>query len=268
MDCLLLAEQRRNRASALKKEVFMRKLIIGNWKMHGMQANLGDILAIADAAKAYENVDTGLCLPATLIGAASAAVSAFAIGGQDCHSAASGAHTGCISADMLVDVGANMVIVGHSERRAGQGESNADVCAKAIAAHSAGLNVIVCVGETEAERDAGKARDVVLGQLAGSLPDSSDGSWLSVAYEPVWAIGTGRIPSDVDVAEMHSDIRHSLIQRFGATGEKIRILYGGSMNGENAASLLAIANVDGGLIGGASLSAAKFSPILAAANIA
>jgi triosephosphate isomerase (TIM) len=205
-------------------------------------------------------------VPATLISVAASLAPDFMIGGQDCHCQASGAHTGCISADMLVDSGASMVIVGHSERRAAQGETDADICAKALAARSAGLSVIICVGETETERDAGKARDIVLGQLAASLPDSSDGAWLSVAYEPVWAIGTGRIPSDADVAEMHFDIRNSLIQRFGQAGETIRILYGGSMNGDNAASLLAIANVDGGLIGGASLSVVKFEPILAAAQ--
>lgn len=176
-----------------------------------------------------------------------------------------GAHTGCVSAQMLADAGAELTIVGHSERRAAQHEHDADIKAKAIAAKDAGLNVIVCVGETLQERDAGQALNIVLGQLERSLPGNSAGDWLSVAYEPVWAIGTGRIPAEKDVAEMHDAIRAQLAGRFGEAGQGIRILYGGSMNGDNAASLLAIPNVDGGLIGGASLTAAKFEPILAAA---
>ena len=179
--------------------------------------------------------------------------------------AASGAHTGCVSAAMLADAGAVMTIVGHSERRAAQHERDADVRAKALAAHEAGLRVIVCVGETLQERDAGQALTIVLGQLERSLPDNSAGSWLSIAYEPIWAIGTGRIPEDKDVAEMHGAIRRQLAARFGEAGQGIHILYGGSMNGDNAADLLAIPDVDGGLIGGASLTAAKFGPILAAA---
>ena len=179
---------------------------------------------------------------------------------------ASGAHTGCVSAQMLVDAGAVLTIVGHSERRAAQHEQNADIRAKSQAAFDAGLQVIVCVGETLEERETGKASDIVLGQLKHSLPDSASGEWLSVAYEPVWAIGTGRVAEPADVETMHADIRNALVGRFGAEGEIIRILYGGSMNGENAAQLLAVPNVDGGLIGGASLQAAKFAPILAAAQ--
>lgn len=182
--------------------------------------------------------------------------------------ATSGAHTGCISAEMLADAGARLTIVGHSERRAAQGESDADIRGKALAAKRVGIAAIVCVGETEAERDSGEAEAVVLGQLAGSLPDEAAGDWLSVAYEPVWAIGTGRIPSAEDVETMHAAIRNTLIARFGTEGAQIRLLYGGSMNGENAASLLAIPNVDGGLIGGASLKADKFLPIVAAAAAA
>jgi triosephosphate isomerase (TIM) len=244
----------------------MRKLIVGNWKMNGLRSDLDEIEALAAMAVRYDVVDSGLCLPATLIGAAVVRAPDYAFGGQDCHMAASGAHTGCISAGMLVDAGAVMTIVGHSERRAEQGESDTDVLAKAEASKTAGLMVIVCVGETEEERDAGRAREIVLAQLSASLPDSSTGAWLSVAYEPVWAIGTGRIPSQDDVAAMHADIRGALTQRFGAAGQTFRILYGGSVSGENAAALLALANVDGGLIGGASLSAAKFEPILAAAQ--
>ena len=177
-----------------------------------------------------------------------------------------GAHTGCISADMLSDAGALLTIVGHSERRAAQQEKDTDVRAKAEAAKAAGLKAIVCVGETLDEREAGKALEVVLGQVAGSLPDATAGTWLSVAYEPVWAIGTGRVAEPADVADMHAAIRAALVSRFGAEGERIHILYGGSMNGDNAAQLLAVPNVDGGLIGGASLTATKFQPILAAAQ--
>ena len=178
----------------------------------------------------------------------------------------SGAHTGCVSADMLVDAGASLTIVGHSERRAAQHEQDNDVLAKAEAAHNAGLKVIICVGETLAERDAGNALNIVLGQVAGSLPQNISGDWLSVAYEPVWAIGTGRIPEMADVREMHGAIRSALVDRYGTVGNGVRILYGGSMNGDNAAELLAVENVDGGLIGGASLTCAKFEPILAAAQ--
>ncbi len=244
----------------------MRKRIVGNWKMNGMLADLAEIGGISQAARQYNNVDYGLCLPATLIAPAVAAVPDFAIGGQDCHMVQSGAHTGCVSANMLADAGATMVIVGHSERRAAQGETNADIQRKAIAAIELGLFAIICVGETEAERDAGEAENIVLSQIDGSLPEVMQPGTLCVAYEPVWAIGTGRIPSDADVAAMHGAIRARLEQRFGGAGVGINILYGGSMNGDNAATLLAIPNVDGGLIGGASLTAAKFEPILAAAD--
>ena len=201
----------------------MRKLIVGNWKMNGTSADLAEITSIAEAAARCPDVDSGICLPATLIERAAATLPGFAIGGQDCHMNASGAHTGCVSAAMLVDAGASMTIVGHSERRAAQFESDANVCAKASAAGQAGLNVIVCVGETLEQRDAGQALDIVLGQVDGSLPDESDGSWLSVAYEPVWAIGTGRIPENHDVAEMHNAIRDRLCERFGEAGQAIRI---------------------------------------------
>lgn len=246
----------------------MRKLIAGNWKMNGLIAELEEIGAIKEAVAAYPSVDTALCIPATLIRPAAGRFADMSIGGQDCHMATSGAHTGCISAEMLADAGARLTIVGHSERRAAQGESDADIRGKALAAKRVGIAAIVCVGETEAERDSGEAEAVVLGQLAGSLPDEAAGDWLSVAYEPVWAIGTGRIPSAEDVETMHAAIRNTLIARFGTEGAQIRLLYGGSMNGENAASLLAIPNVDGGLIGGASLKADKFLPIVAAAAAA
>jgi triosephosphate isomerase (TIM) len=244
----------------------MQKYIVGNWKMNGTSNDLQEISAIAALATQYPLVDIAICLPATLIARAAASMPDFAIGGQDCHMQANGAHTGCISAPMLIDAGATLTIIGHSERRSDQYETNANICAKASAAHSAGLKSIVCVGETLAERDAGQALEIVLGQLEGSLPDGASADWLSVAYEPVWAIGTGRIPDESDVAEMHLAIRQQLISRFGSKGETIRILYGGSMNGENASMLLAIPNVDGGLIGGASLSAVKFEPIIKAAS--
>lgn len=246
----------------------MRKFIAGNWKMNGRLADVGTIKAIAAAVADHAQVDTALCLPSTLITAAAVAVPGYAVGAQDCHMAVSGAHTGCVSAEMLREAGASLAIVGHSERRAANHESDADVRGKALAARAAGLSVIVCVGETEAERDAGMAVAIVLGQLDKSLPDEAASGWLAVAYEPVWAIGTGRIPSMEDVEQMHGAIRADLKARFGEDGDAIRILYGGSMNGENAASLLAVPNVDGGLIGGASLSADKFLPIVAAAAAA
>ncbi len=244
----------------------MRKLIVGNWKMNGTSRDLSEIEAIADLAREYPLVESALCLPATLIQQASHLAPFFGIGGQDCHMNVTGAHTGCVSADMLADAGAVLTIVGHSERRAAQHEQDTDIRAKAQAALDAGLQVIVCVGETLEEREAGKASDVVLGQLENSLPDSATGEWLSVAYEPVWAIGTGRVAESADVEIMHADIRNALVGRFGAEGQIMRILYGGSMNGDNAAQLLAVPNVDGGLIGGASLQSAKFAPILAAAQ--
>jgi triosephosphate isomerase len=244
----------------------MRKFIVGNWKMNGTSSDLDEIAAISVVAQHHITVDSALCVPATLIERAVKAVGAFPIGGQDCHMQKSGAHTGCVSGDMLSDAGAVLTIIGHSERRAAQQEQDSDIRAKAEAAQAAGLNAIVCVGETLEEREAGKALDIVLAQVAHSLPDSAAGGWLSVAYEPVWAIGTGRVAEPADVAGMHAAIRTALVTRFGAEGANIRILYGGSMNGDNAAVLLAVPNVDGGLIGGASLTAAKFQPILAAAQ--
>ncbi len=243
----------------------MRKYIVGNWKMNGTSGDLPELSSIASVAAKYSAVDSAICLPATLVERASGQLPGFQIGGQDCHMDASGAHTGCVSAAMLVDAGATVTIIGHSERRAAQHEQDADIRLKAEAAKSVGLNVILCVGETLEERDGGQALTIVLGQVEHSLPDSASGDWLSVAYEPVWAIGTGRIPDAQDVAEMHNAIREQLGSRFGEAGRSIRILYGGSMNGENAAMLLAIPDVDGGLIGGASLNSAKFEPILAAA---
>lgn len=242
-----------------------RKLIAGNWKMNGMRADLGEVSAIAEAAARHDGVDVALCVPATLIAPAAERAGSMPIGAQDVHMAASGAHTGCLSAAMLVEAGARLVIVGHSERRADQFESDADVRGKALAARGAGLGAILCIGETLEERDAGRAIDVVLGQIDGSLPvDEADGAWLSLAYEPVWAIGTGRTPTPEDVAEMHRAIRGRLRDRIGDRAEGFRILYGGSVNAANAATLLACDDVDGALVGGASLTAEKFVPIIEA----
>jgi triosephosphate isomerase len=209
--------------------------------------------------------DVLICPPATLI--ARLAGKGIPIGGQDCHPAASGAHTGDIAAEMLAEAGAVAVIVGHSERRADHGETDGLVKAKALAAWRAGLLAIVCVGETEAERDAGRALEVIGAQIAGSVPDGATAATLVVAYEPVWAIGTGRTPTLPEIAEVHAHLRAALIARFGAaTGNAVRLLYGGSVKASNATEIFAVPNVDGGLVGGASLRAADFGPIIAAAG--
>ncbi len=244
-----------------------RPLVAGNWKMNGLRASLSELDGIgagySEALKA--KVDFLICPPATLIAeaAARAAGSGVAIGGEDCHAKASGAHTGDISAEMLKDAGASYVIVGHSERRTDHGESDAMVRAKAEAGLRAGLSVIVCVGERKEQRDAGNAISVVQAQLAGSIPDGATANRLVVAYEPVWAIGTGLTPTAADVAEMHEAIRQTLAGRFGAEGKNMRLLYGGSVNPENARSLIIQDNVDGALIGGASLKSKDFLGITA-----
>ena len=239
-----------------------RKLVAGNWKMNGTAADLAEASAIAAGAGA--GVDVALCLPATLIERAGRALPGFAIGGQDVHGAASGAHTGDISAGMLLDAGARLTIVGHSERRAAHGETNADVKAKAEAAVSAGLDVILCVGESLEVREAGDAIATVAAQLADSLPDGA--ARLTVAYEPIWAIGTGKVPSVDDIAAMHQALRARLVESFGDAGAAVRILYGGSVKGSNAGEIFAIPDVDGALVGGASLTAADFLPIVEAAR--
>lgn len=246
----------------------MRHLIAGNWKMNGMAASLREALLVAQGAKEAEGrVDVMLCPPATLIERMRQQVlgSPLLIGGQDCHAEASGAHTGDISAEMLNDAGVGAVIVGHSERRTDHGETDAIVRAKAEAARRAGLTAIICIGETEAERDAGETLDVLSRQLSGSVPDGESGD-VVIAYEPVWAIGTGRTPSEGDIEAAHAHIRGRLTARFGGAGDTVRILYGGSMKPDNAAAILAIANVNGGLVGGASLKAADFLAIVAAAS--
>lgn len=240
----------------------LRKLVAGNWKMNGSLGSLAELDAIKAAADANGNVDVAICPPFTLIAPAAQRQPKLAIGAQDCHQSEKGAHTGCVSAAMLKEAGAVMVIVGHSERRTDQGESDALVRAKAEVALATGLTAIVCVGETEAQRDAGKAVNVVEGQLDGSVPPAGQGANLVVAYEPVWAIGTGRTPSVGDVAEMHAAIRAKLIGLLGDEGGKVRILYGGSVKPDNAHELMAVADVDGALVGGASLTAAQFVPII------
>jgi len=245
-----------------------RKIAAGNWKMNGL-AEAGAELDALFAATAGTSAEVLICPPATLIAsfAAAARGSAVTIGGQDCHPDPSGAHTGDLSAEMIADTGATHVIVGHSERRADHGESDAQVRAKAEAAWRAGLTAIICVGETEAERDAGRASAVVGSQIDGSVPDGASPTNLVVAYEPVWAIGTGRTPSPDDIAEMHDFMRARMVERFGATaGNAVRLLYGGSVKPGNASELFAISNVDGGLVGGASLKASDFSAIIAAAS--
>jgi len=243
-----------------------RPLIAGNWKMNGLKGDIGEIVAIEGAARVHPGADVALFVPATLIAAASAAAPNLLIGGQDCHEAASGAHSGCISAAMLVEAGARGVIVGHSERRTDQHETDAMVAAKAIRAHGEGLSVVLCVGESLDVRDAGNAESVVSAQLLASLPEGADAGWLAIAYEPIWAIGTGRIPTIAAIDAMHRALRTALHAVLGDKADAMRILYGGSVNSDNAAEILSIADVDGALVGGASLTAAKFTPIIAAAR--
>jgi len=242
-----------------------RKLVAGNWKMNGSLSGLTELAPIAEAARAAGGVDVAICPPFTLIASAVARSGGLAIGGQDCHWAPSGAHTGNVSAAMLKEAGAKLVIVGHSECRAEHGEGDGAVCGKAVAALAQGLQTIVCVGESEAERRAGDQLAVVARQLEGSLPDEWKDGELILAYEPIWAIGTGQVATPADVGEMHRRIRADLVARHGERGQRIRILYGGSVNAGNAAQLFAVADVDGALVGGASLTAEAFVPIIEAA---
>jgi triosephosphate isomerase (TIM) len=242
-----------------------RKYIVGNWKMNGTRADLAEARAIAVLAAFDDSIDVALCPPSTLITAMKEAAPDLTVGAQDCHASTSGAFTGSVSAPMLVDAGASLTIVGHSERREGCGESDIEVRAKAEAALAAGLNVILCVGEPIAVREAGEAISYVLSQLHGSLPEGHDPARLAIAYEPIWAIGTGLVPTIADVAAMHGAIRAALAESSAALAGGTRLLYGGSVNGDNAAELLGAGDVDGALVGGASLTAAKFGPIVAAA---
>jgi triosephosphate isomerase (TIM) len=238
-----------------------RPLVAGNWKMNGLSASISQLKAMVAVAGTLPKVELMVCPPATLVAsfAAAARGTPVLIGGQDCHALASGAYTGDISAEMLKDAGASAVIVGHSERRQYHHETDAEVRAKAEAARRAGLMPIVCLGETRPQREAGHALDVVGRQLQGSLADGA--SDFVVAYEPVWAIGTGLTPTPADVGEMHRSIREHLVSRYGAVGQGTRILYGGSVNPKNASELLAVDNVDGALVGGASLKAEDFLAI-------
>ena len=243
-------------------------LIAGNWKMNGTRASLDELTALAGMLTTGEapRAIVVVCPPATMLAAAArqGATAGIQIGGQDCHAEASGAHTGDIAAGMLADAGAQYVIVGHSERRTNHAETDDQVRLKAMAAIGAGLKPIICVGETEAQRDAGQAESVVATQLAGSVPDAAELHEVNIAYEPIWAIGTGRTPSNEDIATMHAAIRSNLVERFGEKGSAIRILYGGSLKPQNAREILAVKNVNGGLVGGASLLAKDFYTIISA----
>ena len=236
-----------------------RPLVAGNWKMNGLRASAAEVEKLKQlmAERGALPCDVLICPPATLVSTLAAAVQGgtIMVGGQDCHPQASGAHTGDISAAMFADLGSTHIIVGHSERRADHGETSLLVAAKAAAAHAAGLVAIVCVGETEAERDAGKTLKVVGEQVAQSLPAGTTAINTTIAYEPVWAIGTGRTPTEAEVAEVHGFIRDALMKRFGKDGAGFRILYGGSVKPSNASTLMAVTNVDGALVGGASLKA-------------
>ncbi|WP_127104761.1 triose-phosphate isomerase [Pararhodobacter zhoushanensis] len=241
----------------------LRKLAAGNWKMNGRMPQLAEAMALAGAHPS-PSVDVLLCPPATLLAPMAQAMlgSAVAVGGQDCHAAVKGAHTGDISAEMLADAGASYVILGHSERRADHGETSDMVAAKVQAAWAAGLIAVVCVGETEAQRDAGETLAVIGAQLAGSLPEGATAENTVVAYEPVWAIGTGRTPTPEQIAEVHAFLRDK------APDAGIRLLYGGSVNPGNAATIFALPNVEGALVGGASLKAADFGQIVSALEAA
>ena len=243
-------------------------LIAGNWKMNGGRASLEELTALAGMLTTGEapRALVVICPPATILHAVAShgATSGILAGGQDCHPAGSGAHTGDISAGMLADAGAQYVIVGHSERRRDHGETDDLVRAKAEAAIGAGLKPIICIGETEAERDAGEAVAVVLRQLATSVPEAAQQHDVIIAYEPVWAIGTGRTPTNDEIARMHATIRSHLVERFPERGATMRILYGGSMKPQNAREILSIENVNGGLVGGASLLAKDFYTIISA----
>jgi triosephosphate isomerase len=242
-----------------------RPFVAGNWKMNGLNASAAefDALAAGLPEAVAARVEVVICPPFTLVGLL-AGRGTIAVGGQDCHPEPSGAHTGDVSAEMLRDCGATHVIVGHSERRTDHGETDALVRAKAAAARRAGLVAIVCIGETRAEREAGRTLEVVGGQLDGSLDDAAGPTDTVVAYEPVWAIGTGLTPTAADVAEVHGDLRRRLVARYGSAGEGIRIVYGGSVKPSNARELMSVPDVDGALVGGASLKAADLLAILEA----
>lgn len=242
----------------------MRRLAAGNWKMHGTAESLDEVRALGSTFPSPD-CDILICPPATLLSrlAETAAGTAIAVGAQDCHANPSGAHTGDISAEMIADAGGTCVIVGHSERRSDHGESDAQIRAKAMAAWSAGLAAIICVGETLQEREDGRTIEIVRGQLGGSVPDGATGQNTVVAYEPVWAIGTGKVPTLAEIAEVHDDIRKEMIARFAVAAQGVRLLYGGSVKPSNARAIFGVPNVDGALVGGASLKAEDFGMIVA-----
>ena len=243
-----------------------QKLAAGNWKMNGTGTTLSELQALA-AAHDTAGVDVLICPPATLLSRAAEVVqgSAVSVGGQDCHATPSGAHTGDTSAEMLTDAGATAVILGHSERRADHAETDAEICAKAKAVMASGLTAIVCLGESLEQREAGDTLDVIGAQLAGSVPEDSTGDRLVIAYEPIWAIGTGKVPTLEQIGEVHAFLRGQLVARFGdEIGGAVRLLYGGSVKASNATEIFAVGDVDGALVGGASLKATDFSPIITA----
>ncbi|HJP22732.1 MAG TPA: triose-phosphate isomerase [Alphaproteobacteria bacterium] len=244
-----------------------RPLVAGNWKMNGSrQSTRALVAALKEAATQPSRAEVLICPPTPLLAEAADALEGVGIelGAQDCHAAAGGAHTGDVAAEMLADLGCSYVIVGHSERRTDHGESDTVVRAKAEAAHRADLSAIVCLGETEAERDADETLAVVGRQLADSLPEGATPENTVVAYEPVWAIGTGRTPSEGEISVVHRELRDRLVERFGDAGRDFRLLYGGSVKPDNAVAIMKLRNVDGGLIGGASLKAEDFWPIVEA----
>jgi triosephosphate isomerase len=245
----------------------LRQLVAGNWKMNGLGADLAELETLKRGLRPATVCDVLVCPPASLIArAASVAKGVFVLGGQDCHKDPHGAFTGDISAEMLRDAGASAVIVGHSERRHYHGERDQDVAAKAKAAWRAGLTAIICIGETENQRDAGEAPQVCHSQITGSVPKGATSVNTTIAYEPVWAIGSGKTPSDGDILAMHAHIRHCLAEHVGAAAQEMRILYGGSVKAGNAKTILALENVNGALVGGASLKAQEFLAIIAAAK--
>lgn len=246
-----------------------RKLAAGNWKMNGLPEGLAEVSALLAAFPA-PLIDVLICPPATLLApmASLRGSHGLRLGGQDCHAASAGAHTGDISADMLRAAGADYVILGHSERRAAYGETDAAIAAKSTAAHGAGLIAVICLGETLDQREAGSTLPVVAAQLAASVPHTATAQNTVIAYEPIWAIGTGRVPTLPQIAEVHAKLRADLAQRFGPDGAEMRLLYGGSVKPSNAAEIFALPDVDGALVGGASLKAADFGAIISALSAA
>ncbi|MBU2943827.1 triose-phosphate isomerase [Shimia thalassica] len=245
-----------------------RKLAAGNWKMNGLTDALSELKALAQAPSPNQT-DRMICPPATLVSGAAQIAGDIHIGGQDCHSNASGAHTGDISASMLSDAGATAVIVGHSERRQDHGETDADIRNKTLAAWQSDLTAVICLGESLQQRENGDTLSVVASQLEGSTPDGATGANTVVAYEPIWAIGTGLVPSLEQIGEVHDALRAQLVERFGeAEGNAIRLLYGGSVKPGNASEIFAVSNVDGALVGGASLKANDFQAIIDALDAA